>query len=289
MWGYGAEEKGKGKGNHADGPQGHKLPRTRLSAEKFQGVVTAWKGKYGFIKPDESVPHEKAQLRDGNLFVSKEDLEGTERLDVGAPVVFHISEDSTGLLAEEVGQTGPSTKAGREVGEQNSKGNSKGWGKSWNNGANGDQKGNGKGWVKPWTNTGNNWSNGGNWTTKGNSWSNGGKNSWSKGGNKGWSKDNWQSASKGKGKGLRGQGHMLSATRISTDKFMGTVKEWKGKYGWITPSETINHEKIEKHNGSLFVSMEKILGRSDLTEGATVDFHIYEDSAGLGAEEVSQY
>ncbi|CAK0810265.1 unnamed protein product, partial [Prorocentrum cordatum] len=55
----------KGKGKDAS-RQGHTLPRTRVTAEKFTGVVVAWKGKFGWIKPDEEVEHEKASMRTGH-------------------------------------------------------------------------------------------------------------------------------------------------------------------------------------------------------------------------------
>jgi len=34
--------------------------------------------------------------------------------------------------------------------------------------------------------------------------------------------------------------------------------------------------------------MDDLEGATELTEGATVEFHIWEDSSGLGAEEVVQ-
>merc|ERR1712060_561946 len=95
----------------------------------------------------------------------------------------------------------------------------------------------------------------------------------------------------GKGKvkdSTKGKGHLLPRTRITAEKFLGTVSTWKGKYGWIQPAEEIPHEKAAKNKGSLFVSMDDILGVTELTPGATVEFHIWEDSTGLGAEEVVQ-
>merc|ERR1719476_890173 len=107
-WGCKGKGKGKGKGKSASSPEGgkgHTLPRTRLSAEKFTGTVVAWKGKFGWIKPAEEIEHEKASLRSGNLFAGMDDIVGTESLDVGATVEFHIWEDETGLGADEVVQT----------------------------------------------------------------------------------------------------------------------------------------------------------------------------------------
>lgn len=94
---------------------------------------------------------------------------------------------------------------------------------------------------------------------------------------------------KDKGKGLKGKGHLLPRTRISEAPFSGIVAEWKGKYGWITPAETIEHEKAEKHGGRLFVGKDDIVGADALEAGATVEFHIWEDVSGLGCEEVTVF
>merc|ERR1712224_548035 len=53
--------KGKGKGK-APGNlgQGHLLPRTRVTEEPLTGVVLEWRGKYGWIAPDDELGHEKA-------------------------------------------------------------------------------------------------------------------------------------------------------------------------------------------------------------------------------------
>merc|ERR1712232_1124049 len=58
---------------------------------------------------------------------------------------------------------------------------------------------------------------------------------------------------KGKGKSKnKGKGHLLPRSRITAEPFMGTVEEWKGKFGWIRASESIEHEKATKHEGKLF-------------------------------------
>merc|ERR1711972_950046 len=91
---------------------------------------------------------------------------------------------------------------------------------------------------------------------------------------------------KGKEGGKRGQGHLLPRTRITAEKFTGHCSAWKGKYGWITPAEAIEHEKATKHNGSLFVGIDELEGVTELRPGAPCEFHIWEDETGLGADEV---
>merc|ERR1712217_586142 len=92
------------------------------------------------------------------------------------------------------------------------------------------------------------------------------------------------------GKGKKGQGHKLPRTRITAEKFTGTVVEWKGKYGWIKPGEPIEHALASKNKGNLFASISDLEGGlTELTPEAMVEFHIWEDSTGLGAEEIIQY
>merc|ERR1719330_2314492 len=284
--------KGKGKSSSPYGGQGHLLEKTRISAEKFTGVVVSWKGKYGFVKPDEGIEHEKASLHSGNLFVRFEDLEGTDKLDVGAPVEFHINEDESGLGAEEGGQTGDAPPgAGKAAGKAAGKGKGK---DSWGGGA------------AAWAGGKDSWGGG-----AAAAWGGGAAAKGGKAGAKGWSLATGGAAyggaqpvmsvfgkggaAKGKGKengkdkGGKGQvaGHNLPRTRITAEKFTGTVHGWKGKYGWVTPSEPIEHEKATKHEGRLFTGKEDIEGGIEqLEEGQVVEFHIYEDASGLGAEEV---
>jgi cold shock CspA family protein len=314
--------KGKAKGKTDTKTQGHTLPRTRVSAEKFSGVVTAWKGKYGWIKPAEEIEHEKASLRNGSLFVSINDIFDVGELHPGAPCEFHIWEDETGLGAEEVVETGPpDPSAIPEDKGKGAKGGAKSPGKAAgkapvsSNGWGGDKgygdKGYGKapskafskGWSEPYGGKGkdawgggkDSWSYGGkgkdSWGAGKDSWG-AGKDSYGKG--KGplqsaVSKGKSDKGKDGKGSGKRGKGHLLPRTRISAEKFQGTVSAWKGKYGWIKPVEEIEHEKAKAHKGGVFVSMDDLEGVTELTEGATVEFHIWEDSSGLGAEEVVQF
>jgi len=310
MYGAGAAKgKGKGKGKakapRSEGGQGHLLEKSRLSVEKFTGVVVAWKGKYGWIKPGEEIDHEKASLHNGDLFVGINDLDdGATSLEAGAPVEFHIFEDSSGLGAEEVVSTGPGNPDAPEV-KAASKGSGKG-GAAKGGSAKGGTKGAGWGYKGD-----SSWKGGDSW---GGAAGYGGKGA-TKGGKAGWSLASGQAvyggakgvqtgyggyggkgADKGKGKGKdkgktksgapRGQGHTLPRTRVSVEKFTGTVKSWKGKYGWIEPAEPIEHEKASKNKGALWVGMNDIEGAESLEEGATVEFHIFEDSSGLGVEEV---
>lgn len=253
------------------GPMGGALPKVRITAEKFQGTIAGWKGRYGWIEPAEEIQHEKARLREsGHIFCSATELmNGLTHLADGAIIQFHIAEDDNGLSAQEVEQIG-----GPEPGPMNpGKGMGKGgWG-GWSNGGGSAWGCGGKGgWndiQKPqWGGMQNSWN--------GNGWGKGKGGGFQDGGKGGF----------GKGKS-RTPGHLLEKTRITAEKFQGTVLEWKGKYGWLQPGETIEHAKAQRHNGRIFCSMSALMSGEFLEPGAVVEFHIAEDVSGLAAEEVA--
>merc|ERR1711979_18775 len=72
---------------------------------------------------------------------------------------------------------------------------------------------------------------------------------------------------KGDSKGGKAPKHKLPRTRISAEKFTGTVKEWKGKYGWIAPAEEIEHELSSKNRGLLFFGLGDMEGADSLAAG----------------------
>merc|ERR1712110_1098839 len=87
--------RGKGKGNwkkpKKEGPSGPDLPRESVSENLSTGVVTAWRGKMGWIKPNNAIDHPQAKKRGGKLFVSKTDLlNDAEKLEVNAQVTFTV-------------------------------------------------------------------------------------------------------------------------------------------------------------------------------------------------------
>merc|ERR1712113_238919 len=95
--------------------------------------------------------------------------------------------------------------------------------------------------------------------------------------------------SKGKGKAKAPRGAELPRERLTAEKFSGEVVEWKGKFGYIMPSEPVEHPAAAKRDGKVWVSMKDIeaTGQTELAVGSVVSFHIYSDTSGtLGAEEV---
>jgi len=171
-----------------------------------------------------------------------------------------------------------------------------GWGDSGMMGG-GMMKGGGKGWGGDSAKGAGGWggdsakgacwggssAKGGSWgggCAKGSGWGDAGM---MMGGMKGKGKD------KGKGKGKRGpSGPNLTRTRITSDPVTGEVAEWKGKFGWVTPTVPMEHPQANpKHKGNIFVSMTDLQGGLQaLTPGSLCQFHVFADSSGLGGEEV---
>mmetsp|Transcript_26324 Transcript_26324/g.60744 ORF Transcript_26324/g.60744 Transcript_26324/m.60744 type:complete len:167 (-) Transcript_26324:54-554(-) len=102
---------------------------------------------------------------------------------------------------------------------------------------------------------------------------------------KGWGKGKDKGKDKGKGKPRGPSGPNLPRERITDEAVTGTCSEWKGKYGWITPTTPMNHPMAVKHQGRLYISVSDLVGVTELTEGSVCQFHVFQDASGLGAEE----
>jgi len=80
---------------------------------------------------------------------------------------------------------------------------------------------------------------------------------------------------------------MATARKRLSDKLIaGRVIQWKGSYGWIEPLVAMEHSQASRHKGRIFVHGEDILGKWTLKVGSIVEFYLYLDSQGLGADEV---
>jgi len=73
--------------------------------------------------------------------------------------------------------------------------------------------------------------------------------------------------------------------RLSDDLLFGEVVEWRGRFGWLRPVEDIDHEKANMHQGRIFVHEADLLLGGPPQPGQPVEFYLYEDRSGLGAEE----
>lgn len=80
----------------------------------------------------------------------------------------------------------------------------------------------------------------------------------------------------------------LPRARITEAAVQGEVLEWKGRYGWIKARCEIAHDSASRNKGRIYVNRKDLMGElAELTQGSDVQFHVYADEAGLGAEEVT--
>lgn len=83
-------------------------------------------------------------------------------------------------------------------------------------------------------------------------------------------------------------GPNLARKRVTDSKVSGVVESWTNSYGWIRPFQRVNHPKAGKHGGKIYIHGKDVKGGLGfLPVGAPVEFYVFEDDAGLGAEECS--
>jgi len=75
---------------------------------------------------------------------------------------------------------------------------------------------------------------------------------------------------------------------VSGDILTGEVIEWRAHWGWAFPNEPINHPMVRKNNGKVFIHGADARNPDEaqaVAVGCHVEFSLYVDSKGLGAEE----
>lgn len=78
--------------------------------------------------------------------------------------------------------------------------------------------------------------------------------------------------------------------RVTELEVTGEVLEWKGNFGFISSYDSIDHPAAKKNDGRIKVVASNIVGEEkELKEGQLVQFHVFADSNGLGAEEVQPF
>lgn len=71
-------------------------------------------------------------------------------------------------------------------------------------------------------------------------------------------------------------------SRVSGDLLKGTVKSWRGGFGFVTPAKPVDHPLF---TGSVFLHSKDVAEPEALAQGKKVSFYLYRDPQGLGAEE----
>jgi len=98
---------------------------------------------------------------------------------------------------------------------------------------------------------------------------------------------------KGKGKGTgwvwKDSGAMASSRqRVSEEAIFGELVEWKETHGWARAAQAIDHQAASLRDGRIYIGKNDVqCDPSALQSGVKVCFFVYEDSAGLGGEEVN--
>lgn len=220
--------------------------REMISTNRFGGILTVWKGAWGFIEPSTNIKHADAEMNGGKVFVHKNDL-GDLKVKKGCSLSFMVYTDGKGLGAMEVrmGKKQP-TK------ETPAKGAAKGNGKTV-------VKGKGKSVqatpVRKVIQT-----------------------IQKKGSGKGGKKGAVQQVQKAP---VGATIDKSNRVRLSKGRLMGTILKLKGNIGWIQPDSKIPGATKD----SLFLHKADFKSSGQpLAMGCRVDFFVYQDESGLGAE-----
>jgi len=241
--------------------------RTPIPGGRQTGTILDWKGSFGWIKPSRPINHPKAKQRQGKIYLGAEDVK--EELEgIGATVSFTLYSDNSGLGAADVkpASSTPPAKAKPAMNGAAKPATSNAVAQF--RAANGGHKNGGK--------------------AAGKGGKAGGK------GNKGVQqtafdkKAGAQQGGKGNGKSAKGKGKKggKSPREVLHDEpLLGEIIEWKGKYGWITPHDTIDHPLAGKHRGDLIVFQEDVEEEIEGV-GTTVQFMLFGDARSLGAQNV---
>eukprot|EP00933_Yihiella_yeosuensis_P049421 TRINITY_DN4631_c0_g1_i1.p1 TRINITY_DN4631_c0_g1~~TRINITY_DN4631_c0_g1_i1.p1 ORF type:complete len:453 (-),score=123.87 TRINITY_DN4631_c0_g1_i1:115-1473(-) len=276
--------------------------RTRVSCGRVQGTVLSWGGADGFIAPSVRIEHPLASSNGGKIRVKKSDVSAGQKLAPGAKVDFLVFADGNSLGAEfcrlvpaaSAGASASAASAAQvktlkvkptiekkkaaDVGKGRAatlQASPKAFGKGSNAKTNASSATSApkpfaaasrSSTAAPATKT----------ATQG-----------IKGSKpKGKGAGQVQAPAAGKaGGGLKTAENALPRTSVSHVRHTGEVTKWiVGKFGWIKPAQPINHPAASKHNGLVYFKAGDVGGGSVIEVGSHVDFLVYLDATGLGAE-----
>jgi len=240
-----------------------KTVRERVVPKRVIGRLFRWKGNIGWIRPQEPIDHLEASKHRGGIYLHENDVQTGHDMFQGAQVTFFVYSDGNGLGAEHCMLTKDQPPE-EPAPQKGAKGCAKGGGKAVSNAATkvtGKGKGKGKGGA-------------------GEKMTMVQKVQLKKKNNNKDKKADGEDGEKKEG------GPDLPRERVTILPVSGEVLVWKGKFGWLSSSETIEHEKSTKNGGKVWVHEKDILAGGPLTKGQPVEFHVYADASGLGAEEV---
>lgn len=288
--------------------------RTPISGPRQTGTVVDWKGSFGWIEPSKPIKHPNAHMKGGKVYLGAEDV--TEELDgIGAVVNFTLYSDSTGLGASDCKAGGsvasyakPGSKAGANLTASGKLATSSAVAayKAANSPAAkvAAQKAAAKARAAP-VNQRVASKPGANLTASGKFAASSAVAAYKAANTpaakaaaaktaKGVQQTAWKKQESApvwkktaQGGGWKEQQKKEGEREMLHDEFLiGTINAWKGKFGWVTPDDEIDHPEIAKHQGHLYLKQEDVEEEIEGV-GARVQFMLYSDGMGLGAANVT--
>jgi len=90
------------------------------------------------------------------------------------------------------------------------------------------------------------------------------------------------------GKSGKGGAAKPGRTRVSGARLRGEISEWRGFSGWISPISEIDHPDASKNGGRIYVHKDDVKPGFTPAKKVAVEFVLYQDARGLGAESVGK-
>lgn len=269
--------------------------RTRVLPKRVTGTLVQWKGKFGWIQPDEKINHPAASKRGGKVYLAQEDVEKGQ-LELKSSLSFFVYADENGLGAMQCQTFTRTAKSQVQVKAQGKE----------------QVKAQGKAQIKPQINTYGNRvgvqrtiQKMGNMVQAGvpmiasryaQAWAGRGFSSARVSGGRlgAWggvalgvvnrNRSGNVASSSDAARGPAPPPDKSTRERVLSARVTGRLMRWRGSWGFIQPSATIDHPAAEKHRGQVYLHQSDIHNGATLKEGTQVNFFLYADKDGLGAE-----
>lgn len=254
--------------------------RVPIPGPRQIGTVADWKGAFGWIQPSKAIKHPNAHKHAGKVYLAAEDV--SEELDgIGASVSFTLYSDGNGLGASDCKMSKAAAPAAKPVPQQKqphrpATSNAVAAYKAANSpaakaAALAKAKAGAAARLKAVQQTAFQKK-----TQAAQAGKSGGQAAKGGGGK----------AAGGKGGGGKGGADTGKREILHDEPLMGTIVDWRGKFGWVKPHDTIEHPMAHKHKGDLFLAQEDVEAEIEGV-GSVVQFMLYGDSRGLGAANVT--
>lgn len=78
----------------------------------------------------------------------------------------------------------------------------------------------------------------------------------------------------------------LPRQRLPGPRKAGAVVEWRGSFGWVKPDAPVDHVLASKNGGRVYMTATDAQNGLIPRQGVRVDFALYSDASGIGAQQV---